>query len=563
LSWPEAFDTDGIEQFHIIITDATGATQFLTTDVNFVSLSSLSPDSEYSIKIEATDLFGLQSNTGPEVMFLTLSDTTTEEGNDLQISINGTVGYTIVEAASSQDNGPSTISYKDTGKTLGITGNAWKRISVDYLVTRDTILSFDFQSDSEALINAIGFERDNVVSSSSTFQLWGTRRFGKQQYRNYDQSVGEKVSYTIPVGEIIPNGYYEFLTFVSDKNSGPFDNYSEYSNIVIYDGDAPVVESPPSWSVTAEAAVSSIGVNSATVSWPEATVSANQTVSYTIYVNGELAETTASTTYTMTSLDESTDYTLEIFAIDNLGNSSSSNLTAEFRTLDNPTMDSDTDGDGVVDQDDAFPLNPNESSDNDNDGQGDNADLDDDNDGVNDSEDAFPSDANETSDNDSDGEGDNADPDDDNDGQSDEYEIACASDPLNANVLAPDADGNGIPDCVDEGGQGGTDSDDDGVIDALDVCPVTLVPESLPTQYLAKFRYALTDGSQLGSGTPIEFTTNPQRFIFSTADTAGCSCEQILAITNNTRVSEQRNGCTRSTIENFIDDVEAALVTVP
>jgi hypothetical protein len=50
----------------------------------------------------------------------------------------------------------------------------------------------------------------------------------------------------------------------------------------------------------------------------------------------------------------------------------------------------DTDGDGVPDDQDAFPANPSEWVDTDSDGTGDNADTDDDNDGVPDSEDDYP-----------------------------------------------------------------------------------------------------------------------------------------------------------------------------
>ena len=56
----------------------------------------------------------------------------------------------------------------------------------------------------------------------------------------------------------------------------------------------------------------------------------------------------------------------------------------------------DSDGDGVPDESDAFPSDPNETTDTDGDGVGDNAD-------------AFPSDPNETTDTDGDGVGDNAD----------------------------------------------------------------------------------------------------------------------------------------------------------
>ena len=78
----------------------------------------------------------------------------------------------------------------------------------------------------------------------------------------------------------------------------------------------------------------------------------------------------------------------------------------------------DSDGDGVVDQDDAFPNDPNETADTDGDGVGDNSDafpndasetVDSDSDGVGDNSDAFPNDASETVDTDGDGVGDNAD----------------------------------------------------------------------------------------------------------------------------------------------------------
>ena len=52
--------------------------------------------------------------------------------------------------------------------------------------------------------------------------------------------------------------------------------------------------------------------------------------------------------------------------------------------------DTDDDGDGTLDMDDAFPLDSTEDTDTDGDGTGDNADIDDDGDGVSDANDAFP-----------------------------------------------------------------------------------------------------------------------------------------------------------------------------
>jgi hypothetical protein len=74
------------------------------------------------------------------------------------------------------------------------------------------------------------------------------------------------------------------------------------------------------------------------------------------------------------------------------------------------SQNEDSDGDGVPDSDDAFPVDPNESLDTDGDGVGDNADRDDDGDGYADDEDSFPLDPSEWVDSDGDGVGDNADP---------------------------------------------------------------------------------------------------------------------------------------------------------
>jgi hypothetical protein len=79
----------------------------------------------------------------------------------------------------------------------------------------------------------------------------------------------------------------------------------------------------------------------------------------------------------------------------------------------------DTDGDGVGNNNDAFPNNPAESSDTDGDKVGDKAD-------------AFPTNSAETVDTDGDGTGNNADPDDDDDGFSDADEVAAGTDPLSA-----------------------------------------------------------------------------------------------------------------------------------
>jgi len=84
------------------------------------------------------------------------------------------------------------------------------------------------------------------------------------------------------------------------------------------------------------------------------------------------------------------------------------------------------------------------TTDSDGDGTADDVDTDDDNDGVLDGEDAFPLDPDESADTDSDGIGNNADTDDDGDGILDDFEVENDLDPLDSADALEDRDGDGF-----------------------------------------------------------------------------------------------------------------------
>lgn len=114
----------------------------------------------------------------------------------------------------------------------------------------------------------------------------------------------------------------------------------------------------------------------------------------------------------------------------------------------------DSDGDGLLDRDDAFPFYANET-------------IDTDNDGVGDNQDEFPNDPSEQLDTDNDGTGNNADLDDDDDGTND----AADDLPLDAaNTQDNDGDGAGLnSDALDNNFQEVNDNDQDSIGDRSDV----------------------------------------------------------------------------------------------
>ncbi len=95
-------------------------------------------------------------------------------------------------------------------------------------------------------------------------------------------------------------------------------------------------------------------------------------------------------------------------------------------------------------------------------------------------------------------------------------------------------------------------NDCDGVPAGFDYCEGTFVPESVPTSgSLSANNSAVTDTSGF-------FTTagpNPQGLLFSLADTAGCSCEQIVE-EQHLGEGHLMNGCSPGAMQNWLTFLE-------
>ena len=89
------------------------------------------------------------------------------------------------------------------------------------------------------------------------------------------------------------------------------------------------------------------------------------------------------------------------------------------------------------------------------------------------------------------------------------------------------------------------DSDGDGVVDGLDVCPDTVIPESVPTERLGPNRFALVDGDTV-------FDTPGGAVVYTTQDTAGCSCEQIIRELGLGQ-GHVKFGCSNSVMRTWVD----------
>ena len=116
--------------------------------------------------------------------------------------------------------------------------------------------------------------------------------------------------------------------------------------------------------------------------------------------------------------------------------------------------------------------------------------------------------------------------------------------PLVVDATGQGLDGDGIITSY------GWDFDGDGVVDLCgDVCLGTVIPESVPTIGLRPNRYALVDDDLI-----FDSLRRGNRFQFTTEDTAGCSCEQIIEELHLGK-GHTKFGCSLGAMRRWIDGV--------
>jgi len=150
--------------------------------------------------------------------------------NCLEINFNN---FNVGSYGGNQDQGSS--SDLENGNGLVLNNNAWKSIALNYTVTSNTVLEFEFGSTAQGEIHGIGFDNNSGISSGLTFQIYGTQNWGN---RDIDySSIGYWQSFTIPVGSYY-TGSFNRLFFTNDHDESPGDGNSYFRSIKIYEGNS-------------------------------------------------------------------------------------------------------------------------------------------------------------------------------------------------------------------------------------------------------------------------------------------------------------------------------------
>lgn len=149
------------------------------------------------------------------------------------LNLSGLESY----GGSGQDKALSMTPGNDN-TSVRMEGNGWRKLQVNHTITPETMLSFEFRSDTEGEIHSIGFDNDNSIGQGdrrTSFQLFGVQNWGNRDFETYMAQSGWQ-SFKIPVGEYL-SGEMAFLTLGNDQDIANPDANSEFRNIMLYEAD--------------------------------------------------------------------------------------------------------------------------------------------------------------------------------------------------------------------------------------------------------------------------------------------------------------------------------------
>ena len=152
--------------------------------------------------------------------------------NVLSVNVDGSSQSFSVEGFGNQDALATTMIVEDNGDTLRMAGNTWKKLDLNYTITPNTMLEFDFASSQQGEVHALGFDTNDSASGQRMFQLYGSDTWGIQAYRDYDPGHGTQ-HFVIPVGEFF-TGTFDRLVLANDDDANAL-GQSVFANLHIFE----------------------------------------------------------------------------------------------------------------------------------------------------------------------------------------------------------------------------------------------------------------------------------------------------------------------------------------
>ena len=229
----------GADAKRFTINTNTGLLRFINAP-NFENPSDADADNDYEVQVKVTNSQPTTINSDGDFndiqnITITVTNEVVEKTTPtITVRTNGNdqTGEIQSYGKNGQDSPDSQVSTIANGSGVEIEGNGWKSIKIgNYAITANTVLKFEFKSNSQGEIHSIGLDNDgdNSNSQQQIFQLFGVQQWGNQAFNNYQSSDGWK-SYSIKVGDYFTEDV-DRIAFVSDDDRSNPTNISQFRNI--------------------------------------------------------------------------------------------------------------------------------------------------------------------------------------------------------------------------------------------------------------------------------------------------------------------------------------------
>lgn len=166
-------------------------------------------------------------------------------GNEIGVDCGGTCGPCPAEDCSTYDFTGNVVSYDPGGNDQGtgtvqnggtdlfLTGNAWKAIPINYTITPNTVIEFDFKSTVEGEIHEMGFDNDLSFAPNHRYVFYGNQGYSGDYVNQTYTGSGNWEHFVLEVGSDF-NGTFQYMVLVADDDASGTGN-SYFRNITIYE----------------------------------------------------------------------------------------------------------------------------------------------------------------------------------------------------------------------------------------------------------------------------------------------------------------------------------------
>ncbi len=180
-----------------------------------------------------------QMDDGPEVLLSKNEYNELGELIEKDLHINGDsyIHFDSLQFTGYHSNDMTPNNWNLSNKTLTLErGNTWKKYPLDYTITSNTILEFEYKSDHEGEIHGIGMDTDDVFQAAEAFKLHGTQSIGSVSTYSYTVGTGWK-KFSIPIGQHM-SGQKDYITFIADDDAAS-DAEAIFRNVRLYEDGQP------------------------------------------------------------------------------------------------------------------------------------------------------------------------------------------------------------------------------------------------------------------------------------------------------------------------------------